>query len=109
MHTNATVSISGTTITLELDNQKLVMEVLNAPEGLSIGTAEAKRVDGSPALPAGQTDQENPGVTVVTMDLPAGQYTLEVLFNPQWEGMSSSDFKTPSSVALNDWSLDSHN
>ena len=109
MHTNATVSVSGTQITLELDGQKLIMEVLNAPSGLSIGTSAAERFSDDPALPAGQSDQANPGVTVVTMDLPAGSYTLQVLFNPQWQGMSSSDFVSPASVALSDWSLTSHN
>lgn len=109
MHTNASVSINGNQVTLQLDGQTLIMEVLNAPSGLSIGTASAQRTDADPPLPAGQSDQENPGVTVVTMDLPAGQYTLEVLFNPQWPGMSSSDFVSPASVALSDWSLTSHN
>ena len=109
MHTNATVSIDGNQITLELDGQKLIMEVLNAPSGLSIGTSAAQRFSDDPPLPAGQSDQENPGVTVVTMDLPAGQYTLEVLFSPQWPGMSSSDFVSPSSVPLANWDLDSHN
>ena len=109
MHTNATVSISGTQITLTLDGQTMIMQVLNAPSGISIGTSAAERLSTDPALPDGQVDQPNPGVTVITMDLPAGSYTLEVLFNPQWSGMSSSDFVTPNSVALSDWSLTSHN
>jgi len=50
----------------------------------------------------------NDGVTVLTIELNAGTYTLEVLFNPQWPGMSSSDFKTPSSVPLSQWSTTSH-
>lgn len=107
MHTNATVSISGDTITLTLDNQTLIMQVLNPPSGLNISTSAAIRFDTDPTPP--QPDQPNPGVTVVTMDLPAGTYTLEVLFNPQWPGMSSSDFQTPPSVALADWTLTSHN
>lgn len=109
MHTNATVSISGTQLTLELDGQTLIMEVLNAPSGINISTTDAVRLSTDPALPDGQVDQPNPGVTVITMDLPAGSYTLEVLFNPQWSGMSSSDFVSPASVALSDWSLTSHN
>ncbi|THH10150.1 hypothetical protein EW145_g1518 [Phellinidium pouzarii] len=108
MHTNASVTISGTTITLELDNQTLIMEVLNAPNGINISTADAVRFANDPPLPPGQVDQPNPGVTVLTMDLPPGSYTLEVLFNPQWPGMSSSDFKTPPNVALSDWTLTSH-
>ncbi|KAI5124148.1 hypothetical protein M0805_000958 [Coniferiporia weirii] len=108
MHTNASVSISGTTITLQLDGQTLIMEVLNAPDGLNISTSLAQRFATDPPLPPGQVDQPNPGVTVLTMDLPAGEYTLEVLFNPQWPGMSSSDFQTPPNVALADWTLTSH-
>lgn len=106
MHTNATVSISGDTITLTLDGQTLIMQVLNPPSGLNISTSAAVRFDTDPTPP--QPDQPNPGVTVLTMDLPAGTYTLQVLFNPQWPGMSSSDFKTPPSVALADWTLTSH-
>ncbi|KAL5534002.1 hypothetical protein ACEPAG_462 [Sanghuangporus baumii] len=108
MHTNASVQIDGTQITLTLDGQTLIMQVLNAPSGINISTAEAERTSLDPALPPGQVDQPNPGVTVVTMDLPAGSYTLEVLFNPQWSGMTSSDFVSPSSVGLSDWSLTSH-
>lgn len=108
MHTNATVSIDGDQITLTLDGQTMIMQVLNAPSGINISTSAATRLSTDPALPEDQTDQANPGVTVVTMDLPAGSYTLEVLFNPQWSGMSSSDFVSPSSVALKDWSLTSH-
>ena len=106
MHTNASVSINGDTITLTLDGQTLIMQVLNPPSGLNISTSPAQRFDTDPPPP--QPDQPNPGVTVVTMDLPAGTYTLQVLFNPQWSGMSSSDFKTPPSVALADWTLTSH-
>ncbi|EJD03712.1 uncharacterized protein FOMMEDRAFT_167044 [Fomitiporia mediterranea MF3/22] len=109
MHTNASVSISGNQITLQLDGQTMVMEVLNAPSGLQIGKADAVRLPSDPALPPNQVDQPNPGVTVVTMDLPAGQYTLEILFNPQWPGMSSSDFVSPNSVPLANWDLTSHN
>ena len=55
------------------------------------------------------TDQDNPGVTVLVIDLEnAGTYNLQVLFSPQWSGMSSSDYVTPSEVALSDWSLTSH-
>lgn len=106
MHTNASVSINGDTITLTLDGQTLIMQVLNPPSGLNISTSAAQRFASDPPPP--QPDQPNPGVTVVTMDLPAGTYTLQVLFNPQWSGMSSSDFKTPPSVALADWTLTSH-
>jgi hypothetical protein len=109
MHTNATVTTNGPSATLTIDGQTLTMQILNPPSGAAFGVADAVRFDDDPALPAGQSDQENPGVTVVTIDLPAGTYSLQVLFNPQWPGMSASDFKTPGSVSLDSWSLDSHN
>ena len=106
MHTNATVSVSGTTATLTIDQSILQMQILNAPSGAAFGTANATRFDSDPTPP--EADQPNPGVTVVTIDLPAGDYSLQVLFNPQWPGMSTSDFKTPPSVTLSQWSLTSH-
>ena len=110
MHTNATVTVdsSGTSATLVLDGQTLKMEILNAPSGAAFTTGLAVRFSDDPALPAGQSDQENPGVTVVMISLPAGTYNLQVLFNPQWSGMQSSDFKTPNFVAVDQWSLTSH-
>ncbi|THH14362.1 hypothetical protein EW146_g5957 [Bondarzewia mesenterica] len=111
MHTNATVSVdsSGTSATLTLDGQTLKMEILNAPSGASFTTGPAVRFSGDPALPSGQSDQPNPGVTVVMISLPAGSYNLQVLFNPQWSGMQASDFKMPPFVAIDNWSLTSHN
>ncbi|KAH9037194.1 chondroitin AC/alginate lyase [Lactarius hengduanensis] len=110
MHTNATVHVdSATSATLTLDGQTLKMEILNAPSGAQFATGDAVRLGGDPALPAGQSDQPNPGVTVVSISLPAGQYSLQVLFNPQWPGLQTSDYVTPSSVPLSSWSLTSHN
>ncbi|KAI0652050.1 chondroitin AC/alginate lyase [Trametes meyenii] len=109
MHTNATVSVSGTSATLTIGDKKLQMSLVNPPDGVQVSTADAVRFDDDPALPQGQVDQPNPGVTVVEISLPAGKYSLQVLFNPQWDGMSSSDFVTPPSVAIDDWSLTSHN
>lgn len=110
MHTNATVSIdtSGTSATLTLDGQTMLVSMLNPPSGAAFSQGPAQRFssDVTPPVP----DQPNPGVTVLMIDLPnAGTYTLEVLFNPQWPGMSSSDFVTPPNVALDSWTLTSHN
>ena len=109
MHTNATVSVSGTSATLMIGDKKVQMTVLNAPDGVSMATGPAQRFANDPALPDGQVDQPNPGVTVVMINLPAGTHSLQVLFNPQWNGMSGNDFKTPPAVAIGDWSLTSHN
>jgi hypothetical protein len=111
MHTNATVTISsgGTSATLTLDGQTMQVQILNPPSGATFTTAQAVRLAGDPALPSGATDQPNPGVTVLTISLPAGQYSLQVLFNPQWPGLQQSNYVTPKSVPLSSWSLTSHN
>ncbi|EIW64257.1 uncharacterized protein TRAVEDRAFT_68108 [Trametes versicolor FP-101664 SS1] len=108
MHTNATVTPDGTSAKLQIGDKTLQMSILNAPSGASFTTAAAKRLDSDPPLIDGQTDQDNPGVTVVQISLPAGQYSLQVLFNPQWDGMSASDFVTPPAVAIDSWTLTSH-
>ncbi|KAJ7632996.1 chondroitin AC/alginate lyase [Roridomyces roridus] len=107
MHTNATVSIDtgGTSATLTLDGQTMKVSMLNAPSGATFTTSKAVRFDSDPTPPI--PDQDNPGVTVLLIDLPAGTYTLEVLFNPQWPG--SVSYVTPPSVSLDQWSLTSHN
>lgn len=109
MHTNATVSIdsSGTSATLTLDGQTMLVSMVSPPSGAAFTTSDAVRFASDVTPPA--PDQPNPGVTVLIIDLPAGTYSLQVLFNPQWPGMSASDFVTPPSVALGSWSLTSHN
>lgn len=109
MHTNATITTSGTTATLTLEGQTMQVSILNPPSGAAFGTAQPVRFASDPPTPTAYPDQPNPGVTVLTIDLPAGQYSLQVLFNPQWAGMSTSDFVTPPSVSVSSWSLTSHN
>lgn len=74
MHTNATVSVdtSGTSAILTLDGQTMNVAMLDPPDGAKFTTSEAKRFDSDPAPP--ETDQENPGVTVLIIALPAGVY-----------------------------------
>ena len=108
MHTNATVTIDGTSATLTIGDKTLKMTILNAPEGTTMTQGDAARFDDDPPLPDGNVDQPNPGVMVVMINLPAGEYSLQVLFNPQWDGMSSSDYVTPPSVAIDSWTLRSH-
>lgn len=111
MHTNATVVIDsgGTSATLTLDGQTMKVQILNPPSGAQFAQGPAERLSGDPALPPLQSDQPNPGVTVLSISLPAGQYSLQVLFNPQWSGLQASDYVTPKSVPLSSWSLTSHN
>jgi hypothetical protein len=108
MHTNATVNVDGTVANLAIGSKNLQVEIINPPSGAAFGTAQPVRYASDPAAPSNSTDQANPGVTVLTIDLPAGTYSLQVLFTPQWSGMSSSDFVKPSSVALSSWTVDSH-
>ncbi|KAG6830346.1 hypothetical protein H0H92_001139 [Tricholoma furcatifolium] len=109
MHTNATVAFdsSGTTATLTLDGQTLTVSMLSPPSGATFSKSAAVRLASDPTPP--EPDQQNPGVTVLIVELPAGTYTLQMLFNPQWSGMSASDFVTPPTVPLAQWSLTSHN
>lgn len=112
MHTNATVALDDakTTATLTLGGQTMQVKLLNPGSGVAFSTKEAVRASTDPALPDGQVDQPNPGVTVLCITLATGgTQSLQVLFNPQWSGMSESDFKTPASVAIDQWSLTSHN
>lgn len=106
-HTNATVSISsdGFTATLTIGSATTTVQLLNPPSGAAFTTMSAVRFPSDPAPP--QPDQPNDGVTVLVISLPAGSYTLEVLINPQWPGMSSSSYTTPGTVPLSQWSLTS--
>jgi hypothetical protein len=105
MHTNATVNVQGTSAVLEIGEKQMHVELINPPSGATFGTAQPVRYADDPPLPSGATDQPNPGVTVLTIDLPAGSYSLQVLFTPQWPGVSSSTYVTPASVQLSQWSL----
>jgi hypothetical protein len=109
MHTNATVDIdpsTSTSATLTLDGQTMKVIIVAPPDGAKFSTSGAQRFDSDPkpTIP----DQDNPGVTVLIISLPAGKYTLQVLFNPHWCGMSDSDFITPTTVDLDNWTLTSH-
>ncbi|PBK74963.1 hypothetical protein ARMSODRAFT_906138 [Armillaria solidipes] len=104
MHTNATVTTNGASATLVRDGKTMEVSILS-PSGATFSTSEAKRFDTDPTPPA--PDQENPGITVLIIALNAGTQNIQVLFNPQWD--DGTQFKTPSGVALDDWSLTSHN
>jgi hypothetical protein len=118
MHTNATVATSGTTATLTLGGETLIASILSGPDGAVFSTALPVPGPDSPPIPTGSQYDENlpnneAGVyntTVLVVDVPAGgSFSLQVLFNPQWSGLSSSDYVTPPNVALNSWTLTSHN
>lgn len=109
MHTNATIDIdaAGTTATLSLGGKRLIAQFVNPPAGMRFQRLEPVRTTNAPQLNTGQAaDQPNPGVSVLAFDIPAGTNTAQVLFNPQWDGFTN--FRTPASVPLSGWSLDSH-
>lgn len=110
MHTNATVALGNNnlTATLTIGSLTTLVQLLNPPSGAQFSVMDAVRLSTDPPLPSGQSDQPNLGVTVLTISLPAGSYTLEVLIDPQWSGASSSSSAQPSNVPLSQWSLTSH-
>jgi hypothetical protein len=118
MHTNATITVdpNGTSATLELYGEKMIMQILNPPDGAKFTQQDAVRFANDPLVPqvsdqaqqAQNNDQANPGVKQLMIALPAGTYSIQVLFNPQWPGMSSGDFKTPPNVPISKWTLTSH-
>ncbi|CEQ40577.1 SPOSA6832_02215, partial [Sporobolomyces salmonicolor] len=110
--TNATVTLSNNnqTATLALGDQTLIAE-LRQPSTAAFATeTPSERISTEPALLSGTVDQPNPGVTVLSIDIPAptGGAVIEVLFNPQWPGWSSNSFVNPPDVAISSWSLTSH-
>ncbi|KAH8919310.1 hypothetical protein BT69DRAFT_1379006 [Atractiella rhizophila] len=111
-HTNATMSFSDDkkTATLELGGKKMTVQIQTA-DGI-FSQLPATRYSTDPALPSGDKNQDQPNdpTTVLCIELPAGSATIQVLFNPQWDGMDASAFVTPSStINLADWSNTSHN
>ena len=116
-HTNATVTIAqnGTSASLALGGQTLVASILSGPSGAVFSTAQPTRTAQDPPNPSGpagalDNDQPNTGVTVLVVDNPnGGNYSLQVLLNPQWSGLAASAYVTPANVALGGWSLTSHN
>ncbi|KAF9270054.1 hypothetical protein L218DRAFT_849595 [Marasmius fiardii PR-910] len=105
MQTNATVTTDGSSATLVRDGKTMTMQILS-PSGAKFTTSAATRFASDPPTPASDPDQPNPGITVVIIELDSGTQNIQVLFTPQWGG--SVKTSTPTSVNLDDWSLDSH-
>lgn len=115
-HTNATVTVNQATATLVLSSQTLLASIINGPSDAVFATASPTDANISPPAPSASTSDQrdgqvpNPGVTVLTVDNPnGGSYSLEILLNPQWSGLSESDYVKPASVGIDSWSLTSHN
>jgi hypothetical protein len=109
MHTNATVTIDGNNANLALGGKQLQVQLISPPSGVTWQVVDPVRTADAPQLQTGQeADQPNPGVSVLSLSIPASTATttIQVIFNPQWDDFSS--FTTPSLVALSNWSLTSH-
>lgn len=93
------MSNNNQTATLKLGSKTMTVSLLS-PSSASFSTEAPLRLDSDPALPtdAASQDQPNPGVTVLTIQIPTGQQTVQVLFNPQWDGLASTDYVTPPTV-----------
>lgn len=111
-HTNASVSTDGATATLSLNGKSFQASILNGPSGLSFSTMAADPMPQDPPIPTGDyaENPSNEGVTVLVIETDqGGDFSLQVLLNPQWSGMESSDFVSPPNVPIEQWSVTSHN
>jgi len=109
MHTNATITIDGNNANLTLGGQNLQVQLIDPPSGVAWQNLAPERTADAPQLQTGQeADQPNPGVSVLSLSIPASTTTttIQVIFNPQWSDFSS--FTTPALVPLSGWSLTSH-
>lgn len=109
MHTNATTTYptDGKTAHLEL-NGKTMIATIHSPANAKFTTAEPVRLASDPPLPSGSPDLPNPGVSVLTIDIPTGSSTVIVLFSPQWSTKGYQANSNPNTVPLSSWSLTSH-
>ncbi|TIB34567.1 hypothetical protein E3P84_01741 [Wallemia ichthyophaga] len=117
IQTNATISLNGQSADLELNGEKMTVRITNPSyTDLEFGQEKAEP-DSSDELPENgegenaaipNVDSHGNETNVLTIDIPAGSYSLQISFEPQWDGMSSDDFQTPKNVAIDDWSLRSH-
>lgn len=106
MHTNATITIdSPTTATLKRDGKTMSVSIISPASGATFAKSDAKRFASDPTPPV--PDQNNSPVQVLIVNMKAGTYNLQVLFNPQWA--DGTQFITPKNVKLANWSLTSHN
>lgn len=82
MHTNATVSLTDNdrTAELTLNGQKMVATILEPADARFATQENPTRLSSDPALPSGQTDQPNDGVTLLTIDVGTGTNTIAVTF-----------------------------
>lgn len=116
VHTNATVSLSNgdKTASLALGGETLTVTIVQGPSSAVFTTMGAVPLSQSPPVPAGSenANQENPGVTVLVIDIANGNngeaFTLQTLWVPQHSGSASSSYSPPN-VGIDAWTTTSHN
>jgi hypothetical protein len=101
-------------------SEKMVVKILSpstatfstlTPDGGDVAAGGTRLYGTDPNTAAGeQGDQPTPGTTLLYIDIAGGsQQTIQVLWQPQWNSLTTADNAIPASVALADWSLTSHN
>lgn len=88
-------------------NNKTVVANITSTGDLRFKTLQAVRAQTDAPLPEGGSDLPNTGVTVLAIDVPAGNQTVSVIFTP--DSSNDTAFTTPKQVALDAWNLTSHN
>jgi hypothetical protein len=102
MQTNATINAEGTSATLTSPDGKVCKVDIVAGEG-TFSATDPSNISGTKP-----DDQMANGNRVLVINNAAGgSLNVDVLFTPQWPGENS--YVTPSHVALDSWSLTSHN
>ena len=87
-------------------NGRFLDVVLQSPHSASFRAIEPTRLPNDDPPPEGEYDLPNPGINVLTIDLPNGTHNVAVLFSPQWSlGWTS---KTVPVLPLREWGLKSH-
>ena len=83
----------------------MLVEITSAGN-LQFKTMNAVRAENDPPIVEGGEDLPNPGVTVLVVDIPAGDQTVAIVFSPQW----TDEIKTtiPKDVPLDSWNITSH-
>lgn len=87
-------------------NEKQIDVIIDYPPTLYFYSQEAVRIYDDPQLPSGTSDLSNLNVTILSIDIPAGNATLVTRFDPQWERELNDP--VPPVIGLANWSLSSH-
>jgi hypothetical protein len=92
---------------LELNGKRLDV-FIDAPSDLRFDSQSASGIASNALLPQGAIDMPNPNVTVLSIQIPAGNTTLAVRFVPQWDTRDVGMAAVPPVLALQSWEVRSH-